>query len=145
MEAPLHFVCPHCEGVNRIPSARVVDEPRCGSCHRPLLSGHPLELTASNFRRHIERNDLPVVVDFWAPWCGPCRSMAPEFERATGALRHQARLAKVNTETEPVLAEQFGIRSIPTLIAFRAGREVARQAGALRSEQIERWVRSCSA
>jgi thioredoxin 2 len=145
MESALHLVCPQCDGVNRVPGARLTDAPRCGTCHQPLLSGHPLELTTTNFRRHIERNDLPVVVDFWAPWCGPCRGMAPEFERAADGLKGTALLAKVNTESEPDLAGQFGIRSIPTLIAFRGGREIARQAGALSREQIERWARSCSA
>jgi thioredoxin 2 len=144
MAESLHLVCPQCEALNRIPSARLDDAPRCGRCHQSLLPDHPLELTSTNFQRHIERNDLPVVVDFWAPWCGPCRSMAPQFAEAAEALRSTARLSKVNTDAEPGISNNFGIRSIPTLIVFKAGREIARQAGAMGKADIVRWVRDHS-
>ena len=144
MAESLHLVCPQCEALNRIPAARLDDAPRCGSCHHSLLPDQPMELTSANFQRHIERNDLPVVVDFWAPWCGPCRSMAPHFAEAAEELRSTARLSKVNTDAEPGISGKFGIRSIPTLIVFKAGREVARQAGAMGKADIVRWVRSQS-
>src|SRR3974390_86281 len=144
MAESLHLVCPQCGALNRLPAARLDDAPRCGSCHQPLLPDNPLELTSANFQRHIERNDLPVVVDFWAPWCGPCRSMAPHFAEAAEELRSTARLSKVNTDAEPGISGKFGIRSIPTLIVFKAGREVARQAGAMGKTDIVRWVRSQS-
>jgi len=142
MAETLHIVCPHCEQVNRIPATRLVEAPKCGHCHQPLFTGHALELTAPSFQRHLERNDIPLVVDFWAPWCGPCQMMAPEYTAAAGELEPNVRLAKVNTEVEASLAGGFGIRSIPTLMLFRAGREVARQSGALGKSDIVRWVRA---
>ena len=140
MTTTSHIVCPHCEAVNRIPSERLRDEPKCGKCHQALFGGAPRDLTGEAFRRHVARNDIPVVVDFWASWCGPCRTMAPEFERASAELGSAARLVKLNTENEPEIAGQFSIRGIPTMIMFRDGREVARQSGALRSADIVRWV-----
>ena len=138
----LRFVCPHCHTVNRVLRERLGPGANCGSCKEPLLATHPIELSASNFDRHIESNDLPVVVDFWAPWCGPCRMMAPAYEQAAAELASQARIAKVDTEAEPTLAARFGIRSIPTLIAFRNGREVARQSGAMDLPGLRRWIRA---
>ncbi len=140
MDESLHIVCPHCETVNRLPAARVTDAARCGRCREPLQAAKPLALGAASFERYISRSDLPVAVDFWAPWCGPCRSMEPEFERAAAQLGAKALLAKVNTEAEPALAERFAIRSIPTLVLFKSGREVARQSGALREADIVRWI-----
>jgi thioredoxin 2 len=142
MAATLHIVCPHCEQINRIPATRLAEAPKCGHCHQSLFTGHALELAATSFQRHLERNDIPLVVDFWAPWCGPCQMMAPEYAAAASELEPNVRLAKVNTEVEAALAGGFGIRSIPTLMLFRAGREVARQSGAMGKSDIVRWVRA---
>jgi thioredoxin 2 len=139
----LHIVCPHCGSVNRVPSVRLAERPNCGQCHALLFTGCPITLTAVNFDRHASRGDIPLVVDFWAPWCGPCRTMAPAFEQAARMLEPQVRLAKVNTEEEQGLAARFGIVSIPTLMIFRAGQQVARQSGAFGLQDIVRWVRSC--
>lgn len=140
MSESLHVVCPHCDTVIRIPRARLGEQPKCGKCHRHLFDGHPLELTGANFQKHLTRNDIPLVVDFWAPWCGPCKMMAPAFAQAAAQLEPRVRLAKVNTEVEQNLGAQYGIRSIPTLALFRGGREVARQAGAMSAADIVRWV-----
>ncbi|HEB63640.1 MAG TPA: thioredoxin TrxC [Gammaproteobacteria bacterium] len=142
MSDPLHIVCPQCAAINRIPSDRLGDNPKCGQCHQALFTAHPVELTAETFTRHIERNDIPVLVDFWAPWCGPCKAMAPAFEQAADQLEPQVRLVKVNTEAEQQLGAQFGIRSIPTLALFHGGKEVARQPGAMSASDIVRWVQS---
>lgn len=138
----LHIVCPHCDTINRIPSERKFQHPRCGQCKEALFTGHPLELTGRNFQRHIERNDIPVVVDFWADWCGPCKTMAPSFAQAAATLEPQVRLAKVNTERDQGIAGQFIIRSIPTLVIFKSGREVTRKSGAMSTADIVRWVNS---
>lgn len=142
MSDNLHVVCPHCDAVNRLPAQRLGERPTCGQCRLALFTGQPLELTASNFDRHIGRGDLPVVVDFWAPWCGPCRSMAPAFARAAGELEPEVRLAKVDTESQQQLAARFNNRSIPTLTMFRSGREIARQSGAVDAATLRRWIRA---
>ena len=138
----LHIVCPHCHTTNRVASASLGQAPDCGKCHRPLFTGHPVALDEAAFDKHIARSQVPVLVDFWAPWCGPCRMMAPAFEQAAKQLEPQMRLAKVDTEAEHNLGARLNIRSIPTLALFVGGREVARQAGAMGAADIVRWVRS---
>jgi thioredoxin 2 len=139
--AALQIVCPHDGALNRVPAARLADGPRCGRCHQPLFSGEPLELSTLEFDRHVAKGRLPLLVDFWAPWCGPCRMMAPAFAKAAALLEPRMRLAKVNTENEPSLGERFGIRSIPTMILFANGSEVVRQSGAINNaEHIARWA-----
>jgi len=135
-----HVVCGHCDAVNRIPGARLAEQPNCGACHRPLFSADVLEFHASNFARHLARSDIPLLVDFWAPWCAPCRMMAPAFAAAAARLEPRLRLGKVNTESDPSLGAQYAVRSIPTLILFAGGREVARQAGAQSEAGILRWA-----
>jgi thioredoxin 2 len=135
-----HIVCPHCHSVNSLPSARLADAPKCGKCKQLLFLAKPVELTTTNFATHITRSDIPLVVDFWAPWCGPCKMMAPVFEQAASALEPRVRLAKVNTEVEQQLAAQYAIRSIPTLAVFKKGREVARQAGAMDAGSLRQWI-----
>lgn len=142
MSDAVHVVCPSCDAVNRIPAARLADGPKCGQCKSALFTGMPLALTAANFEKHIGRSDIPVVVDFWAPWCGPCKMMAPQYEQAAQSLEPAVRLAKLDTEAHQALGARYNIRSIPTLAVFKGGREVARQAGAMGMNDIIRWVRS---
>lgn len=139
---PLHIVCPHCHKTNRVAQAAMGSAPHCGSCHQALFTGEPVQLDADSFAKHVGRSHIPVVVDFWAPWCGPCRMMAPAFAQAAQQLSPQVRLVKLDTEAHPQAAAPYGIRSIPTMIVFDGGKEVARISGALPAGEIVRWVQS---
>jgi thioredoxin 2 len=138
----IHVVCGHCDSVVGLPAQRVGEAPRCPSCHFALFEGKPYSLTAGNFVKHVGRSDLPMVVDFWAPWCAPCRAMAPAFETAARRLEPGLRFGKLNTEDEPSIAARFNIRSIPTMIVFRGGWELARHSGAMDVTTITKWLRS---
>ena len=137
---PLHTGCPQCGAINRIPAARLAESPHCGQCGEPLLDGRPLALTDANFERMVRTAGLPMVVDFWAPWCGPCQSMAPQFERAARQLQGRVLFVKVNSDDNPQTAARYGIRSIPTLVKLQGGREVDRLSGARPAEQIAAWA-----
>lgn len=132
--------CPHCFATNRLPSERLTDKPNCGKCKQPLFTGKPLELTAGNVANTLEKNDIPVLVDCWASWCGPCQSFAPVFEQITAESEPYIRFAKLNTENEQSIAQSWGIRSIPTLILFKGGKEVARESGAMSMQQLKQWM-----
>jgi thioredoxin 2 len=138
----IHVVCPHCSAINRIPQDRPALQANCGTCHQKLFSGKPVTANAATFERHITLNDIPVIVDFWAPWCGPCLAMAPAYERAAAELEPDYRLLKVNAEEEQSLAARYHISSIPTLMLFMRGHEIARRAGASDTRGLVSWARA---
>jgi thioredoxin 2 len=142
MSDNVHVVCGHCDSVVGLPTERLKDAPRCPKCHSALFEGKPIDLTSENFDKHIARSGLPIVVDFWAPWCGPCIAMAPYYEATARQLEPKLRFGKLNTQDEPAPASRFNIRSIPTMIVFRAGKEIARQSGAMDSATMVRWLNS---
>ena len=141
MSESVHLVCHYCHGINRVPEERLIEGPKCGKCTRPLLNGSPALLDEQSFDRHLRRNDLPMLVDFWSPSCGPCMSMAPAFDKAAHKLEPSARLAKVNVEENPRVASRFAIRSIPTLVLFKGGQEVDRVTGAMDLDGLVSWTR----
>src|SRR5437763_6065820 len=146
MSENLHIVCPHCDTINRMPREKLTAAGpvggRCGQCREALFDGHPVALDTARFERHLAKSDVPLLVDFWAPWCGPCRAMAPEFERAAATLEPALRLVKVNVDEEPALAQRFGISGIPALVLALHGRELARTAGARSAAQLVEWVQT---
>ena len=141
MSSPLQVVCPHCDTANRVDAARLEDGVTCGKCKEPLFPAKPIKLDRGNFDRQVA-SGLPIVVDFWASWCGPCRMMAPAFDEAAARVAPRVRLGKLDTEADPEIAGRYGIRAIPTLVAFRDGREVARQSGAMAAPQLVQWIQT---
>ena len=137
----MQVVCPSCQAINRLPSGRQLLDAQCGKCKQKLFQSNSLEVSAAVFARHLEKNELPVVVDFWAPWCGPCKMMGPNFSAAAAELEPDYRLLKVNTENAQQISAQHSIRSIPTMIIFKAGKEIARASGAMDKNQIINWVK----
>jgi len=144
MSEALHIVCPHCHTTNRVRADQLGSAPDCGQCKKPLFTGQPVDLDEAAFDKHLLRSQIPLLVDFWAPWCGPCRQMAPGYVQAAAQLEPHIRVAKVDTEAHQALGARFQIRSIPTLALFVNGRELARQAGAMGAADIVRWVQQHS-
>ncbi len=141
MSETRQIVCPHCTAINRVPADRPAEAAKCGACHRPLFDGRPVPASAQSFATHVQRNDIPVVADFWAEWCGPCKMMAPAYDRVAGELEPHVRFLKVDTEAEQQLAARYNIRSIPTLMLFRNGAVVAQRAGASDAASLRAWIR----
>ncbi|MDF1879910.1 thioredoxin TrxC [Sulfurimonas sp. MAG313] len=135
-----HIVCPYCNGTNKLPNEALKKEPKCGRCKKAILDTTPIELTNENISQHIEKNDIPLIIDFWAPWCGPCKTMGPNFEQSSRNFKSKVRFAKVNTEAEQSLGGHFNIRSIPTLVLFKNGKELDRVSGALDANALSQWI-----
>jgi thioredoxin 2 len=144
-EEARHIVCPHCNSVNRVPREKGARAAKCGRCHQPLFTGRAVPASAESFATHIQHNDIPVLVDFWAQWCGPCKVMAPVYERLAAELEPEVRFLKVDTEAAPELAARYSIQAIPSLMLFKKGAVVARQAGAVNAEQLRSWLRQHAA
>lgn len=141
MTDSVHIVCPHCDSINRVPQEKLEADGKCGACHEPLFGAEPLALNTVRFQRHLAKSDIPLLVDFWASWCGPCKMMAPVFSQAAQQMEPQVRLVKINTEEEQALSGQLGIRSIPTLIMYKGGQEIDRVAGAMDLQNLLGWTR----
>ena len=141
MAETINLVCPKCHAVNRVPADRLGQDPKCGKCRTPISRAESMKLKVDGFDKHLQKSQLPLLVDFWAPWCGPCKNMAPAFEEAARMLHPRLRLAKVNTEEERELAAKYGIQSIPTMVLFQGGREKARVSGAMPAQSIAAWAR----
>jgi len=141
MSDGLHIVCPHCHSTNRVPADKLASGGKCGKCRQPLFTAQPLSLDTASFHRHLNNSDIPLLVDFWASWCGPCKMMAPVFEQAAQQLEPNMQLIKINTEQEQHLSAQYGIRSIPSLLIFKGGKEIARMAGAMDLNSLQGWAR----
>lgn len=137
----INLVCPDCMAINRLPPERLGEAPRCGACHKPLFTAHPLNVDGSRLDRHLSHDGIPVLVDIWAPWCSPCRSMAPHYEQAAAQLEPKVRLLKLDSDASPEISSRYGVRSIPTLLLFNNGNLLAESAGAMTSAQIVQWVR----
>ncbi|MCL8484266.1 MULTISPECIES: thioredoxin TrxC [Bradyrhizobium] len=142
MSGTFQLVCGHCGQINRLPAGRAPTQGKCGKCHAPLFSGHPIEVDQAAFERHVAHSDLPLLVDVWAPWCGPCRAIAPMFARAAEALEPRVQLLKLNSDEAPEISAKFGISGIPTLLLLQKGRELARISGAMDSQRIVAWTLS---
>jgi thioredoxin 2 len=141
MTSTRHIVCPHCAATSRVPVDKPAREARCGKCHAALFDGHPATADAARWDKHRRENDIAVLVDIWAPWCGPCRAMAPMFERAAAELEPDVRLLKVNADDEPQIAAELGVSGIPALLLIRGGRVIAKSAGAMDTRHIVSWTR----